>query len=57
MTYKTILLVVGISQLEDDLRAAADLCASEGGAPLGSSQQDSHSPSDGRPRSHLRRVD
>ncbi|RVN40667.1 universal stress protein [Sinorhizobium meliloti] len=30
MTYKTILLVVGISQLEDDLRAAADLCASEG---------------------------
>lgn len=30
MTYKTILLVVGIGQLEDDLRAAADLCASEG---------------------------
>ncbi|GCA50265.1 universal stress protein family protein [Sinorhizobium sp. KGO-5] len=30
MTYKTILLVVGVSQFEDDLRAAADLCASEG---------------------------
>lgn len=30
MTYKTILLVVGVSQFADDLRAAADLCASEG---------------------------
>ncbi|PDT85810.1 universal stress protein [Sinorhizobium sp. BJ1] len=30
MTYKTILLVVGASQFEDDLRAAVDLCASEG---------------------------
>ncbi|ASY60813.1 Universal stress protein UspA-related nucleotide-binding protein (plasmid) [Sinorhizobium sp. CCBAU 05631] len=30
MTYETILLVVGVSQFADDLRAAADLCASEG---------------------------
>ncbi|ASY68335.1 universal stress protein [Sinorhizobium fredii] len=30
MSYKTILLVVGVSQFESDLRAAANLCASDG---------------------------
>lgn len=30
MTYKTVLLVVGVSQFEHEVRAAADLCASDG---------------------------